>query len=186
MHGMARPRVLFAATLLIAGAAGGCTTAPDRVSDCVPPANEETLLADYESDPALAAAPVGAIPRGEPTRMAACFRVGPPGREGISRTTVWVQYDLTGDLGPDDVRALVEPLASRGGWKALDSQISDSHGMLSYCRVVLGTLSVLEVHWQDAIRPDGDAGQTVPGVLSTMVFAATDADLNRDDLECAA
>ncbi len=186
MHGMARPRVLFTATLLIAGAAGGCTTAPDRVSDCVPPANEERLLAEYESDPALAAAPAGAIPRGEPSRMAACYRVGSPGREGISRTTISVQYDLTGDLGPDDVRALVEPLASRGGWKPLDSQISDSHGMLSYCRAVLGTPSVLEVNWQDAMRPDGDAGRTVSGVLTTTVFAVTDADLQRDNLECAA
>jgi len=85
MHGMARPRVLFAATLLLAGAAGGCARAPERVSDCVPPANEQTLLAEYESDPALAAAPAGAIPRGEPSRMAACYRVGPPGREGTSR-----------------------------------------------------------------------------------------------------
>ncbi len=186
MHGMARPRVLFAATLLLAGAAGGCARAPERVSDCVPPASEETLLAEYESDPVLAAGPAGAIRRGEPSRMAACYRVGRPGREEISQTAVWVQYDLAGDLGPEDVRALVEPVAGRGGWDPFDSQFHDFGGTLSYCRVVLGAPSVLVVTWQDAIGPGGDAGPAEPGVLTMGVLAATDADLQRGDGECVA
>ncbi len=186
MHGMARPRVLFAGTLLLAGAVGGCARAPERVFDCMPPASEQTLLAQYECDPVLAAAPAGAIQRGEPSRAAACFRVGRPGREDISQTAVWVQYDLAGDLGPEDVRALVEPVAGRGGWELFDSQLNDFGGMLSYCRVVLGAPSVLVVTWQDAIGPGGDARPAEPGVLTMGMLAATNADLQRGDGECVA
>ena len=185
MHAMARPAVLLAATLLLAGAAGACTRAPERVADCVAPADEATLLAEYEGDPALAAAPAGAIRRDEPIRTAACYRVGSPGREEITRTTVSVQYDLASDLGPDDFEAFVEPLASRDGWQPLESRVSLSDGLLAYCRVVRGTPTVLWVSWQNSIRPDGEAGPTVPGTLTTMVYALAEGDPQRDDSACA-
>ena len=118
--------------------------------------------------------------------MTACYRVGRAGREGISQTGVSVQYDLADDLGSEDVRALVEPVAGRGGWELFDSQLFDFGGMLSYCRVVLGAPSVLVVTWQDAIGPAGEGGPAVPGVFSMGVSAATDADLQRGDDECVA
>ena len=58
-------------------------------------------------------------------------------------------------------------------------------GLASYCRVVLATPTVLWVSWQNSIRPDGDAGPTVPGTLTTMVYAVPDADPQRDDPACA-
>jgi hypothetical protein len=154
----------------------------------VPPSSEEALLGEYANDAALALAPAGATRRGEPERQAACYRVGGRGREGVSRTSVTVQYDLARDLGPEEGRALVEAVATRAGWTLLEAQTSglDSPigGVLRYCRTVLGEPSFLEVIWQHTIDPDGDSGRVVPGVLTTTVYSPN-VDPQRGDRRCS-
>jgi hypothetical protein len=168
MRVMARLPIVLVGALLLATGAVGCATETDRVPDCVPPSNEDVLLDEYANDAALDVVPAGATRRDEPQRQTACHRVG----HAVSRTAVTVQYDLARDLGQDEVLALFDRVAIAAGWTQQRVQTTGMGGSLRYRGPVLGEPSHLEVVWQHAIDPDGSGERTVPGALTTTVYAS--------------
>jgi len=153
------------AALLVAGVAqASCDLSSGRVAGCVAPANEAALLDEFEKEPVLAVVPDGAKRDDGPRRIEACHRYG----DHPTDTAVAVNYDLSRDLGPDEVRSLYDPVAADSGWAQLPPVAGTR--VLRYCRDVLGQPGVLEIGWGDAHEPV--PGEHVRARLSVVIRPA--------------
>jgi hypothetical protein len=157
-------RVAVVATLLLATA--GCATA-QRAPGCVPPPNENRLLAEYASDPVLTVRPDGATEVGKPKRSKACVQLD---LEDVSATSVTLQFRLSRDYDAAALRRTYGPAVRHRGWLA--DELSPGPGsdpgdvFLSYCRMVDGVTSVLVLHPQPGhrldVRPTGPNKPAAP------------------------
>ena len=152
----------LAALVLTGATMAGCTS--DRVPGCVPPSNEAGLLDEFIKEPVLAVAPEGSKRREGPKRVEACHRLG----EHATETAVAVVYDVPRGLVPGEVQSLYEPAAMRSGWKPVPTIAGQL--ALRYCRSVAGQPGLLEVTWQDAIKPPG--GELVSAVITVLLRPA--------------
>ena len=150
--------------LVLAGAAlAGCTS--DRVDGCTPPPNETALLDEYLKEPALGVRPgEGSKRRKDPERQVACRKVG----KAVSTTSVFVQWDLSRDLSPDEVQGLYGPATTGAGWTVVPARSGSRY--VQFCKNVLGERSILDVTWQDAVVLE--RGERVPGVVTVGVRVA--------------
>jgi len=123
------------------------------------------LLDEFEKEPVLAVVPDGAKADGAPRRIEACHRYG----DHATDTAVAVNYDLSRNLGPDEIRSLYDPVAVDSGW-ALVPAVPGTR-MLRYCREVRGQTGVLEIGWGDAYEPV--PGEHVGARLAVVLRPAT-------------
>jgi len=166
MPGMAGRMPLLLAALLMTGAANvGCTVYSRPVPGCVPPSNEAALLDEFAKEPVLAIGPPGSKRHAEPRRQVACRRSG----DHATETSVSVHYELSSNLGRDEVRAFYDPVAIEAGWAPLPTPL-DAKG-LWYCRRVLAQPAVLRVAWQDDMTIENEH---VPATLSVVIHLAHD------------
>jgi len=167
-------RIILAA-LMVAAATTGCSSS-DRVPGCAVPSNEPALLDELAKEPVLDVAPAGATKVAGPRRQTACHQQG----EDLSRTSVRVAYDLSRDPTADELRALFEPVATKGGWMALPIQTSGqgSIGTLLYCRDILDQPGLLAVDWEAAKTVEsGGRSERIPAHLVVTVIGSADGGL---------
>jgi hypothetical protein len=159
------------AALIVATATTGCALFSDRVAGCVAPANEAALLDELAKDPVLGVSMPGATRRAEPKRQEACHRIG----KDVSRTSVTVEYDLSRNPSPEEIRAAFDPVATKAGWVAMPGAASSPTGVLRYCRDVLDQPILLIVGWEGAKTVDSSGkNERVPAHLGVVVHGSAD------------
>jgi len=111
---------------------------------CVPPPDEETLVAAYAADQLLTAGRP-TKPAGPPEVRHFCDLVGVERIHPLSYTEVTYRYPTTDWQTALDLRALYQASAATEGWVYAGSRNDDAIAAIHFCRSVAGVTSTLTI-----------------------------------------
>jgi hypothetical protein len=116
--------------------------------------DEDGLLHDYATDPAVTLVPEGAQRTGSVQRQHGCLQVD---REDTSTTSVETSFKVSRDYDLAALRAVYDPVAHGNGWADIAGDHPDVPGadvFLFYCRTVREVTSELSISISSAQHID--------------------------------